>query len=170
MNSETKELSLYDIMQNTALSALACHSFTLGYHKVARNKVNTQNYPPLKYFFFILPIVYHKDTRSTFKSSRELHNAILKNQEIILGLQSRANKMTPQTFDALNIAFSKNILTYNNKNIELMRGFSSKLIKIESSLGRENITKSIQDSAYKLGNIFAKNAEKNIQLELNIRF
>jgi hypothetical protein len=30
--------------------------------------------------------------------------------------------------------------------------------------------KRIQDSAHRLGNIFAKKNEKNIQIELNIRF
>ncbi|WP_179318817.1 three component ABC system middle component [Winogradskyella helgolandensis] len=172
MNPINREFDLYDIMQNTALSALACHSFVLGYYKVAKNKNDKKNYPSLDYLFFILPIVYHKDTRVVFKSSNELYNVILKNKEIILGLQTRANKMSPQTFNALNLAFSKKVLSYNkeSKAIELARGFMSTKIKIPSSLGHENIVKNIQDSAFKLGSIFAKNSEKNLQLELNIRF
>lgn len=159
-------------MQNTAISALACHSFTYGYHNVAKHKSNKNDFPKLKYLFFVLPIVYHKDTRNVFSSSNELYTAILGNKEIILGLQERANKMSPQTFNALNLAFSKKILGYNQKtkSIELMRGFTSKKISIQSSLGRENVVKNIQNSAYKLGHIFAKNTEKNIQLGLNIRF
>ncbi|WP_378185892.1 three component ABC system middle component [Aquimarina sp. W85] len=167
-----QEFNLYDIMQNTAISALACHSFILGYNKVAKQKKEKLNFPKLKYLFFVLPVVYHKDTREVFKSSNELYTAILNNKEMILGLQNRANKMSPQTFNALNLAFSKKIIEYNkvDKSVELLYGFRSHKISITSSFGRENIVRTIQNSAYKLGHIFAKNSEKNIQLELNIRF
>ena len=43
-------------------------------------------------------------------------------------------------------------------------------ISIPATLNRENIIKNIQDTARKLGNMFAKTDEKNIQIELNIRF
>jgi hypothetical protein len=167
-----KEFDLYDIMQNTAIAALACHSFILGYNKIAKQKKNKNNFPKLKYLFFVLPIIYHKETRETFRSSNQLYTAILNNNEMILGLQERANKMSPQTFNALNLAFSKKIIEYNKekKTIGLLYGFKSDKIPIVSFLGRENVVKNIQNSAYKLGHIFAKNTEKNIQLQLNIRF
>jgi len=172
MNSKEREFNLYDVMQNVTISALACHSFTLGYYKVARNKSEKLDFPKLKYLFYVLPIVYHKNTREVFRSSNELYTAILSDREIILGLQSRANKMSSQTFDAINLTFSKKIMSYNRdeKTIELLRGFKSEKILIPSSIGRENIVRNIQNSAHKLGHIFAKNTEKNIQLELNIRF
>ncbi|WP_139063588.1 three component ABC system middle component [Flagellimonas eckloniae] len=172
MNKINQEFNLYDVMQNVSISALACHSFTLGYYKVARNKTEKLNFPKLKYLFFVLPIVYHKTTREVFRSSNELYTAILSDREIILGLQDRANKMSPQTFDALNLTFSKKIMDYNKneKTIEILYGFKSEKISIPSSIGRENIVRNIQNSAHKLGHIFAKNTEKNIQLELNIRF
>lgn len=159
-------------MQNTGIGALACHSFTYGYYNVAKHRNDKLDYPKLKYMFFVLPIVYHKDTRNVFSSSNELYTAILSNKEIILGLQDRANKMSPQSFNALNLAFSKKILGYNpdNKTIELLRGYMANKINIPSSLGRDNIVRNIQNGAQKLGHIFAKNTEKNIQLELNIRF
>lgn len=167
-----KEFNLYDVMQNTGISALACHSFTYGYYSVARHKADKLNYPKLKYMFFVLPIIYHKDTRDIFSSSNELYTAILNNKNIVLGLQERANKMSPQSFDALNLAFSKKVLGYNSKDktIELLKGYKSSKIIIPSSSGRENNVRNIQNGAQKLGNIFAKNTEKNIQLELNIRF
>lgn len=166
------DLNLYDIMQNNSIGALACHSFTVGYYQVARNKENIRNYPPLKYFFFILPIVYHSDTCTTFKSSNHLQNAITKNQKIILGLQERANKMSTQTFDSLNIAFSKQILTYNpsTKEIETMKGFKTNNFLKDKQVFSNISIKNIIDCARKLGNLFAKNDEKNIQLKLNIRF
>ena len=162
----------FDLMQNVALGALACHSFILGYYKVARHKNNKYSYPKLDYMFYVLPIVYHKDTMETFKSSYQLYTAISNNKEVVLGLQERANKMVQQTFDSLNLAFSKKIIGYNSdkKTVELLYGYMSDKILISANLGSENKVKKIQDSAYKLGNIFAKNDEKNIQLELNIRF
>lgn len=163
------ELNLYEVIQNNAIGALACHSFVLGYHMVAKKK-SKPNYPKLTFLFYVLPIVYHKRTREVFKSSNELYTAILADKEIILGLQERANKMSSQTFDSLNIAFSKKILRYNHtsKRIELERGFKNK-ISI-GNIDREHPVKRIQESAYKLGHIFAKNSENNIQTELNILF
>lgn len=107
----------------------------------------------------------------TFKSSRELYNAIIKNKSIVLGLHERANKMSKQTLDSLNLAFSKNLLSINKDNeIILNEEFLNKKISIPGNKDRENVIKNIQDSATKIGNIFAKTDEKNIQIELNIRF
>ena len=80
--------------------------------------------------------------------------------------------MSRQTFNAINLLHSKKIASYNNidKTTILMRGFMTEKINIQSTLGRENIVRNIQDSAYKLGHIFAKNSDKNLQLTLNIRF
>ena len=98
-------------------------------------------------------------------------NAILKDKSIILGLQDRANKMSSQTFDALNLAFNKQLLSINDNNeITISEEMLKKKISIPASTNKENIVKNIQDTAKKLGNMFAKTDEKNIQLELNIRF
>jgi hypothetical protein len=165
------EFNLYDIMQNNTLSALAIHSFILGYYKIARNKKEKSNFPCILYLFYVLPIVYHRKSRDTFKSSNEIYTAIANDKETVLGLQERANKMSGQTFDAINLLYSKKIASYNNvdKTTELLRGYMTEKIIIQGTLGRENIVRIIQDSAYKLGHIFAKNSEKNIQLTLNIR-
>lgn len=167
-----KEFNLYDIMQNTSISALAIHSFVLGYYRVARHKNEKSNFPSLLYIFYILPIVYHRKSRDTFKSSNEIYTAIANDKETVLGLQERANKMSEQTFSAINLLYTKKILSYNktDKTTILLRGFMSEKIMIPGTLGRENIVRNIQDSAYKLGYIFAKNSDKNLQLTLNIRF
>ena len=171
MNDLRSEFNLYDILQNIAIGALACHSFVQGYHMVAIHKKNKSNFPKLEYLFYVLPIVYNENTLKTFKSSNELINAIVKNKSIILGLQDRANKMSPQTFDALNLAFNKEILNINKKNeITLHENMLKQKISIPVSFNRENTVKNIQDTARKLGHMFAKTDEKNIQLELNIRF
>jgi len=96
---------------------------------------------------------------------------LVKNKSILLGLQDRANKMSPQTFDALNLAFNKELLSINEANeITIKPEDLRSKISIQATLGRENIVKNIQDTARRLGNMFAKTDDKNIQLELNIRF
>ena len=160
-------------MQNSAISALAFHSFVLGYNKVSKGKKQEIQFPRIEYAFFVLPIVYNNIALGVFISSDQLFTAISKENSITLGLQERANKMSKQTFDGINIAFSKKILTYNNENktLELMQGFKSeKIIFNKENVGKDNSVKKIQVAAYKLGSIFAKRNEKNIQIELNINF
>jgi hypothetical protein len=165
--------NLYGVMQNVSLSAIALHSFTLGYYQISKGRISARLYPKLEYMFYVLPIIYHKTSRSVIRNSNELYTAIQKDNTIILGLQERATKMTAQTFDGLNLAFSKKILTYNHrdKTIELMDGFRSNKLPLTSSMmcDDHNI-KMMQNCAFRMGNIFAKRNEKNIQIDLNIRF
>ena len=52
-----------------------------------------------------------------------------------------------------------------------MRGFTVKKLPLPLSMSdSQNSIKRIQDSAHKLGAIFAKRNPKNIQVDLNIRF
>jgi len=165
--------TLFELMQNDAIGAIALHSFTVGYYNVARHKEEISPYPQLSYLFYILPIVYNADSLDAFKSSTELYSAITKDQTIILGLQERANKMAQKTFDGLNLAFSKRILSINkvNNTIETLYGYQSKKLPLYSSMNSsENSVKKIQDCAFRLGSIFAKRNPFNIQLELNIMF
>lgn len=167
------ERNLFSLMQNSAIGTIAIHSFVLGYYNVAKNKEDKEAYPQLEYVFYVLPIVYNESAMETFKSSNQLYTALKENKSIILGLQDRANKMAEQTFNALNLSFSKKILTYNkiNKTIELMADFNAKKLPLFSSMNSSlNSVKRLQDSAYKLGSIFAKRNEINLQIELNIQF
>lgn len=168
-----KNSSLYDILQNSVIGAIALHSFTVGFSNVARNKQVPNIYPRLEYFFYVLPIVYNQDALETFRSSTELYSALLKDNSIILGLQERANKMTSKTFNSLNLAFSKKILTYNKetKSIEPLWGFQSKKLPLPLSISSDDYSvKKIQDTAFRLGAIFAKRDPSTIQFELNILF
>lgn len=165
--------NLFDIIQNVAVSTIALQSFVLGYHAIAKNKEEKYLYPKIEYLFYVLPIVYHESSMSTFGSSKQLHSALMNNKSIILGLQDRAVKMSKQTFDGLNLAFCKNILFFNKSNntVGLMDEFSKKKLPLTTSTNfEENSVKKIQTSAYKLGNLFAKTNDKNIQISLNIRF
>lgn len=164
---------LFELLQNEVLGAIAMHSFTLGFHNIARNKHMSSKFPELRIMFFVLPIVYNMSTMLSFLNSTELYTAIMKEHSIILGLQERANKMAQQTFNALNLAFSKNILDFNNEDntVVLLKPFTSKKLPLPvSSLITFDNVKKIQDSSYRLGSIFAKKHEKNIQNDLNIQF
>jgi len=165
---------IFDLMQNSVVGAIAFHSFVLGYHNIAKHKENNNlKYPPINYFFFVLPIVYNEEAMETFKSSNELYSVLLKNKQIILELQNRANKMIPKTFSSLNMAFSKKILLLNveQKTVELPEGFQSKKLALPLSMSSDNNSvKKIQNCAFKLGSIFAKRNSASIQSELNILF
>jgi hypothetical protein len=162
--------NLFELLQNTAVGAIALHAFTLGYHGVAKHKEGYP-FPKLSYCFYVLPIVYNQDAMDTFRGSNELYTVLIKNSAVILGLQERANKMAEQTFNSLGLAFSKKILTINKEEgtIELCRGFQVKKLPLYLSMNYEdNSVKKIQDCAFKLGCIFAKRNENNIRFELNI--
>lgn len=165
--------NLFELMQNDALSVIALHSFTLGYHTIAKNRKSESTFPRLEYLFFVLPIVYNYSAMLSFLNSNELYTALMKEHSILLGLQERAEKMSVQTFDGLNLAFSKKILSINKENgsIILLRPYTGKklVLAMSSNISYDSV-KQIQDSAYKLGCIFAKKHDNNIQNDLNIRF
>ena len=172
-SGQNSQEGLFDLMQNEALSVIALHSFTLGYHMVARHRENQADFPKLTYMFYVLPIVYNYASMLSFLNSNELYTALIKEHSISLSLQERANKMVFQTFNALNLAFSKKILSIDKRDnrIYILRPYTSKKLMISKSsyLKYDNV-KQLQDSAYKLGSIFAKRHEKNIQLDLNVLF
>ncbi|WP_448634248.1 three component ABC system middle component [Pedobacter panaciterrae] len=173
ISPQKKDLDLFEIMQNDVLGAIALHAFTLGFHNVAKNKGSNLLFPKLEYMFFVLPIVYNYSSLLTFLNSNEVYTALYKEPSIRLGLQERANKMTHQTFSGLNMAFSKMILSINETDgsILLLKPFTSKKLTLTLSANNTyNSVKKIQDCAFKLGNIFAKRHEKNIQQDLNIVF
>lgn len=166
-----RDNNLFDLLQNTVLGTMALHAFTLGYYKVSKNKRPDDPFPPLSYFFYVLPIVYNKKAMETIKGSNDLYSAILKDSSIVLELQERANKMSGKTFESLGLAFSKNILELNadKKYIEIGKNFRlNKLPTILDKEASDNSVKKIQDCAFKLGSIFAKRDIRNIQIELNI--
>lgn len=163
-----RDLNLFDILQNSTLGLIALHSFVLGYNNVAKQKKNRLNFPKIDYLFFVLPIVY--DFKSLKSIKYKLDTSILDNKELTLGLQNKAQKMSGQTLDSLNMGFSKGILLINKENytIEFTNGYEKEM---SSTMKFSNETiKELQIVSKRLGNIFAKKDEKKIQIELNIRF
>lgn len=167
-NKARIDFNFFDIYQNTALSVIAIQSFILGYYKVAINKDDKINFPPLKYAFFILPIIYDTKTMSSIKN--ELYTTLTQNKEFTLDLQDKACKMSSQTFEALNLGFSKGIFNLDSEKyyLELNEDFMKEFtIKLKFS---NDVISDIQKYSKRLGGIFAKKDEKKLQIELNIFF
>ncbi|WP_442844593.1 three component ABC system middle component [Leeuwenhoekiella sp. H156] len=166
-----KKLDLFDVLQNTTVGVIAIQSFVLGYNAVSKGKKSEVIDPHLYHLFYVLPIVLEKSSVETFKSSMELYTAISKDKNLTLGLQNTANKMTGQTFDSLNLGFSKGIFTLDKGSMRI--GLTDEFKKV-SILRKMKISdpyfKNIRNAAFRLGNIFAKKDEKMLQLTLNIRF
>lgn len=169
LNNKTKiDFNFFDIYQNTTLGVIAIQSFLLGYYKVAVNKEDKINFPPLKYIFFVLPIIYDNKTMNSIRN--ELYTTLTQNKEFTLGLQDKACKMSSQTFEALNLGFSKEIFKLDSDNyyLELNDNFIKEFtIKLKFS---NDVISDIQKYSKRLGGIFAKKDEKKLQIELNIFF
>lgn len=163
-----KNLNLFDILQNPGIGVIAIHSFILGYNNVAKHKSDKADFPALNYLFYILPIVY--DNRALMSIKQELYTTTSNNKEITLGLEEKAQKMSGQTFESINLGFSKNIffLDKTNYRVEIASEYNKDILSL-MKINDQNL-KNIQIHSKRLGNIFAKKDEKMIQLELNIRF
>ncbi|RGU35944.1 hypothetical protein DWW78_10065 [Alistipes indistinctus] len=162
-----KQIDLFDILQNPALGALAIWGFVQGYQeKIQEQKlIGKSPIPLLEYVFFVLPVVYNQEMRQLVKRSYKFSTLIEKNENIILDLQERAEKMRLQTLECLNLAFSKKILALDIPN---------HAIKLFTTNGiprnwRGQYIDEIIISATRLGKFFAQNTEKTIQTTLNIR-
>jgi len=166
---EYKVKSLFGLIQNPIISSIALHGFVTGYNNVAVNRESELKYPKLEYLFYVLPIVYHQRSLDIFVSARSMQRALEKDNSITIGLQERAIKMVAQTYEGLNLSFSKNLLTINKSNstIELIN--TTKRIPLPNKMVNYDLLK-IQRCAIQLGNIFAKTDDRNLQLYLNIRF
>lgn len=166
-----KELDLFDVLQNTTIGVIAIQSFILGYNAVTKGKNGEAIDPRIHHLFYVLPIVFESSSVETFKSSMELYTAISKDKNITLDLQNSANKMSSQTFDSLNLGFSKGIFLLDKESmrIGLTDEYKNKSILIKMKIS-DQFFKNIRSAAFRLGNIFAKKDEKMLQLTLNIRF
>ncbi|MDU6040662.1 MAG: three component ABC system middle component [Clostridium butyricum] len=109
----------YEIVQNSALGALAIWEFTKEYH----NNANKTKGPLLLLSLLVLPIVFNKnavDSLHNRHKSGGLLKALSEESTIFLGLQERMEQMCNQTFESINIAFSAGLLTINNETAELL--------------------------------------------------
>lgn len=156
-----KHLNTFDIVQNVAISAFAMHKFTYSFEATAK-KYDVDLYPKIHYFLPILPLIYHKDSLKQINSSNELYTLLAKHPEFYSSLQHRMNKMSVQTFDAINMGFNKGLLTYN-KETHQISSLRNPIVKIY----HEDII-NIFLGANKLGRWFAKAPIEEIQIMLKI--
>lgn len=166
---EYKVINLFGLIQNPIISSIALHSFVSGYNNVTLNRDAELKYPKLEYLFYVLPIVYHQRSLDIFVSARSMHRALERDNSITIGLQERALKMVAQTYEGLNLSFSKNLLTINKSNVTIELVNTIKRIPLPNKMVNYDLLK-IQRCANQLGYIFAKTDDRNLQLYLNIRF
>lgn len=164
----SKNLNLFDILQNPAIGVIAIHSFIIGYNNVAKTKAGKNDYPSLNQLFYILPIIYDISAMESIKT--ELYTTLTENKNLTLELEERARKMSGQTFESLNLGFSKLIFNLNKENFTV--GINEEYNNNILNMMKINIKsfRNIQTYSKRLGNIFAKKDEKMLQIDLKIRF
>jgi len=163
----SKDLNLFDILQNPAIGAIAIHSFIIGYNNVAKHKEGKNDYPSLNQLFYILPIIYDVSSMKSVKN--ELYTTLTENKNLTLELEERARKMSGQTFESLNLGFSKLLFTLSKDDFTVRIQEVDKNI-LDMMKIRVQSLKDIQIYSKRLGNIFAKKDEKKLQIDLKIRF
>jgi len=164
----SKELNLFDILQNPAIGVIAIHSFIIGYNNVAKHKEGKNDYPSLNQLFYVLPIIYDINTMKSVKN--ELYTTLTENKNFTLELEERARKMSGQTFECLNLGFSKLILKLDKSDFTVkIEEVDNKNILDMMKIKTQSL-KDIQIYSKRLGNIFAKKDEKKLQIDLKIRF
>jgi len=163
-----KNLNLFDILQNPAIGVIAIHSFILGYNNVAKHKEDKNDYPSLNQLFYILPVIYDISAMKSIKN--ELYTTLTENKNFTLELEERARKMSGQTFESLNLGFSKLIFKLNRENftIEIEKDYNKNILDM-MKISTESL-RNIQTYSKRLGNIFAKKDEKMLQKAFQIRF
>jgi hypothetical protein len=154
----------YEIIQNSALGALAIWEFAKEYY----DNENKTKGPEIFLSLLILPIVFNKQAVAQLcnrQKSGGLLRALSEDATIFVGLQERMEQMCEQTFEALNIAFSSDLLTFNQETSELlpMRTTSSKKYSNEQ-------VKGILTTSKKLGYWLSELSIMQICKLLNVRF
>lgn len=165
-------MNLFNLLQNVGVSCTALHSFVLGYNRIAIHKESSKiysQYPKIEYLFYVLPIVYNKEARNVFKSSNSIYKVMEKSSIINLDLHNRAIKMLNQSYDGLNLAFNKEVLSLNFELMTIELGDKYTAIDLPINRMSQDI-RDIQMSARHIGSIFAKTEERILQSSLNIRF
>lgn len=164
----SKNLNLFDILQNPAIGVIAIHSFIIGYNNVAVRNDKKNNFPTINQLFYVLPIIYDISSMKSIKN--ELYTTLTENKNLTLELEERARKMSGQTFECLNLGFSKLIFNVNKENFTI--GINEEYNKSILNMMRINSEslRNIQTYSKRLGNVFAKTDLKKLQIDLKIRF
>lgn len=101
-----------ELVQNSTLGALALWGFVNEFCTEARR----QRGPELPLTMIVLPMVFHEDTIEAIRIRRYqggLFSALAQNRALVVELQERAEKMAPQTLNALNLCFATGLLSFD---------------------------------------------------------
>lgn len=108
------ELDEYDIVQNYVLGAHMLREFVKFYQR--SSKENTG--PSLVLLMPVLPVVLNKEATMSISKRHFIEGSLIKtlteDKTLYMGLQERMEKMANQTFQSLSMAFSLNLLAYDN--------------------------------------------------------
>ena len=154
------------VVQNSALGALSLFHFTKSYYET-----NEKDGPPLSLSLLVLPIVFNEKCFSSIGDIKRVTgrinmlNVLAEHRDIPVGLQRRVLEMSSQSFKALNLAFSQNILKYDNDANKLVPG---RYLRIPTSNSNDN--QRIFHTAKILGKWFAYNSIEQIFISLNVSF
>jgi len=157
-------LNEYMIAQNSPLGALALWRFWLSFYENSREEVG----PLLPHLMIILPIVFNKKIASSLHKKTKkigLYRAISDDKTIPVGLQERMYSMEGQTFQAINVAFASNLLTYDKCSSQII----PKRKSIPFKLQNEDLKQIIQTSD-RLGYWFSYISIEQIGIILKIRW
>lgn len=162
-----KVFNEFDVVQNAVIGAHALYEF-VGYYS---RKDTAQKGVRLSHCFAVLPIVFTDEyTKEIYNRnfSRGSFIKVLTSDNIIFqGVQKRMEDLAPTTLMSFNIAFSSNLLLYDNETSRVHLG---KGINIKSRNGSGKGYDEIIKASMRLGSWFAQVDEEQLLAFLNIKF
>jgi len=112
---EQIELDEYDVVQNHVLGAHILREFVKYYQRYSEDKAG----PTLVLIMPVLPLVLNKAATTSISKRHFIEGSLTKtiteDKTLYTGLQDRMEKMANQTFHSLSMAFSLNLLAYDQK-------------------------------------------------------
>jgi len=108
----------YDLVQNSAIGAVAMHAAILQCYESSGRMIGM----PLPQSMLVLPLVFHRRTRSTISKmmfSSSFYRALVEQRTIPVGLQHRMESMQKLSLSAVNLAFGSSLIKRNPKSDDL---------------------------------------------------
>jgi hypothetical protein len=152
-----------EVMQNSALAALAMWSFVIGFFKKKNKAVG----PSIILTSPVLPLIFNqrivKATHSKFFDGG-LYRAVEEDREAFVGLQRRMDLMLRQTFEAIETACAADLIQVGEENTIVPLRLTS------PTQAESDEVKQIIASATRVGHWFAEMGVQQISSLLKLRF
>lgn len=160
-----KRIPEFAIMQNTALGALAIHSFVREYYSAKDKKDGVF----LPYLLPLLPIVFNEKASLRISSKQRrvtsFNKAISEEIFIPIGLQNRMMDMYTLSMDSINSSLALGLIECNNKEALF---YPKEKIRLPDLKTSDNIN--ILRASSILGFWFASISLEDLCISLNITF